>query len=303
MNYKKLIKPREFRKSALMKLGGFIPAKLYLKMLFKMEMGYRLNLEVPQTFHEKLQWLKLYNRQPEYRIMVDKAAVKDYVANIIGEKYLIPTLGIWDRPEDIEWDKLPKKFVLKTTHGGGSGGVVICTNKDSFDKDAAIQKLNNNLKTDIWTRYKEWQYKDVPRRILAEQYLEDKSTSVKGDLNDYKFYCFNGKVTYCEVITGRRTKKQIDFFDLEWNHVPFTFEGRTFADNKIQKPECFEEMIDVAKKLSENLPFSRIDMYVVHGKVYFGEITFFPASGFRGYNPPEWNRKLGDMIQLPKVTK
>lgn len=303
MKKTEMTKTRQRAISLLKHCGFLFPDDKYLKMLFRLYMGYNLNLDNPRTFQEKLQWLKLYNRRQEYVTMVDKYAAKEYVKGLLGEQYVVPTIAVWDRPEEIDWDKLPNQFVLKTTHGGGSIGVAICKDKASFDKDKAIKQLSTNLKFDIYDWFREWQYHHVPRRILAEQYLSDDSTSVKGDLNDYKFYCFNGVVTYCEVITGRRTKKQIDFFDLNWNHMPFTFEGREFADNQVPKPDCFDEMIYVAGKLCKDLPFSRIDLYVVNGRVYFGEITFFPASGFRYYSPEEWNMKLGDMIELPQKTR
>lgn len=303
MNLKLLAQPQAVRIFLLKRLSWMIPAKYYLEMLFFVRMGYKLDLKNPKTFNEKLQWLKLYDRKPEYRRMVDKYTAKEYVAEKLGDKYVVPTLGVWERPEDIEWEKLPNQFVLKTTHGGGSFGVVICTNKESFNRKKAVEELNKSMKSNIWKDSREWPYRGIHKRVIAEEYLNDDTTSVKGDLNDYKFYCFSGKVKYCEVITGRHTKKQIDFFDLDWNHMPFTFEGRTFSDNKLSKPECFPEMIAVADTLCKGLPYSRIDMYVVHGKVYFGEITFFPASGFRGFAPKEWNIKLGDMIQLPNVNK
>ena len=303
MELKTLTQPRKLLRLILEKFNYLIPTEPYIKLLFRVRMGYKLHLNAPRTFNEKLQWLKLYGNKPEYTNMVDKAKVKEYVRSIIGEKYIIPTIAIWNLPEEIDFDNLPNQFVLKTTDGGGSVGVIVCDDKTKINRKETIQKLRKALKQNIWAELRERPYKDIKKRILAEQYLSDDTTSVKGDLNDYKFYCFNGRVTYCEVITGRHTNKQIDFFDLNWNHMPFTFEGRKFADNEVKKPECYDEMIEVAGKLCKNLPYSRIDMYVVHGAVYFGEITFFPASGFRGFTPKEWNIKLGDMIQLPNVNK
>lgn len=299
MQKKNSLIPNPKMTSLLVKFNWLFPTELYIKLLFRLRMGYKLNLKNPKTFNEKLQWLKLYGDKPEFVNMVDKALAKEYVKPLIGEKYIVPTYGVWNSPEEIDFDSLPSQFVLKTTDGGGSVGVVICTDKNSINKEEIISKLKSALKQDIYGVLRERPYKFIKKRILAEQYLSDDTTSVKGDLNDYKFYCFNGKVTYCEVITGRHTKKQIDFFDLDWNHLPFTFQGREFADNQVQKPECFSEMVDIADKLCKGLPYSRIDMYVVQGKVYFGEITFFPASGFRGFSPEEWNIRLGDMITLP----
>jgi hypothetical protein len=296
-----LTQPRKVAMLLLMKCNWLFPTELYVKLLFRLKMGYKLNLKNPKTFNEKLQWLKLYANKPEYTGMVDKVLAKEYVKPLIGEKYIIPTLGVWERPEEIDFDSLPNQFVLKTTDGGGSVGVVICTDKSKMNKFEIVCKLNNALKQNIYGDLREQPYKNIKKRILAEQFLSDDTTSVKGDLNDYKFYCFNGKVTYCEVITGRRTKKQIDFFDLDWNHIDFTFNGYDFADILPTKPKCFDEMVEVSGKLCKNKPYSRIDLYVVGEKVFFGEITLFPASGFRGFHPEEWNKRLGDMIELPKI--
>lgn len=282
----------------LVHFGQWLPDSTYLKLMFRLKMGSRLNLKNPRTFSEKLQWLKLYNRQPEYTTMVDKYAVKEYVAGIIGEEYIMPTLGVWDRPEDINWETLPNQFVLKTTHGGGSTGVVICKDKDSFDKQKAIDKLNESLKMDIYHLFREWPYKNVPKRIIAEKFITPSPN--EDDLPDYKFFCFNGVPKYCQVIGGRNTTETIDFFDLNWNHQPF-HEPRKFphADPQPQPPQHFELMIWLARKLAANKPFSRIDFYDVNGRVLFGEITFYPTSGMGGFDPKEWDYKFGDLIKLP----
>ena len=299
MKLSTLKQPKKILTIMLMKCYWLFPTKIYIKLLFRLKLGYRLNLKDPKTFNEKLQWLKLYANKPEYTNIVDKALAKDYVRPLIGDEFIVPTYGVWETPEDIDFESLPNQFVLKTTDGGGSMGVVICTDKSKMDKKEIIDKLHIALKQNIYGQLREIPYKNIKKRILAEQYLSDEATSVKGDLNDYKFYCFNGEVTYCEVITGRHTKKQIDFFDLEWNHIDFTFDGYDYADIRPAKPSCFSTLVEVASKLCKDKPYSRIDLYVVGDKVYFGEITFFPASGFRGFHPDEWNRKLGDMITLP----
>lgn len=300
MRLKTLTQPRRLLTNLLMECNGMFPTELYIKLLFRLKMGYKLNLKNPRTFNEKLQWLKLYAHKPEYTKMVDKALAKEHVRPLIGDQYIVPTLGVWNTPEEIDFDTLPNQFVLKTTDGGGSVGVVICTDKARMNREDIIKKLHKALKQNIYGQLREQPYKNIKKRILAEQYLSDETTSVKGDLNDYKFYCFNGKVTYCEVITGRRTKKQIDFFDLDWNHIDFTFNEYEYADKRPTKPECFDTLVEVASKLCKDKPYSRIDLYVVGNKVYFGEITFFPASGFRGFHPDEWNVRLGDMITLPE---
>ena len=268
----------------------------FIKYLWKLHMDYPLNLENPQTFSEKLQWLKLYYHNPEYTIMVDKNAVKKYVANIIGSEYVIPTIGIWEKPEDIDWNKLPNQFVLKCTHD--SGGLVICRDKSKLDKKSAVNKLRKCLNHDYYMSSREWPYKNVPRRIIAEKYIAP--DSMTNDLPDYKFFCFNGEPEYCQVISGRGTKMCIDFFDLNWNHQSF-HEPRNypFAEFEPVKPMHFDLMLSAARKLASGKPFSRIDFYDIRDNVYFGEITFFPTSGIGGFNPQDKDKEFGDMIYLP----
>ena len=208
----------------LTRLAPIIPDNQYLKWMFRLQMGYKLDLDNPKTFNAKLQWLKLYNRKPEYTQMVDKFAVKEYIANIIGEEYIIPTLGVWDKFEDIDFDKLPNQFVLKTTHGGGGGGVIICKDKTTFNIDKAKSILERSLKQDIYRTLKEWPYKNVKKRIIAETYLtEDISPdNPTGDLVDYKFYCFSGETKAVVIATERHSQTGVcfDYFDKEmalWN--------------------------------------------------------------------------------------
>ncbi len=274
----------------------FLPDELYLRIKFRQMMGKKLNLKNPQTFSEKLQWLKLYNRRPEYTKMVDKYVVKEYVAKIIGEKYIIPTIGVWDRPEDIDFESLPNQFVLKCTHD--SGGLVICRDKAKLDKKAAIIKLRKALKQNYYRKWREWPYKNVPRRIIAEKYIG--LGPIIMDLPDYKFFCFNGEPKYCQVISGRNTTMCCDFFDKNWNHQPF-HEPRLypFSDYQLEKPSNYEEMWNLAKKLAKGKPFSRIDFYEVRGKIYFGEITFFPTTGMGGFDPEVFDQIFGKMLLLP----
>lgn len=290
--------PREITRYLLYKLAPICPDSIYLKMLFRFHMGTKLNLDTPQTFCEKLQWLKLYNRKPEYTQMVDKYEAKKYVANIIGEEYIIPTLGVWDKFDDIDFDILPNRFVLKTTHGGGNTGVVICKDKSTFDIASAKKKLNKSLRNSIYLKYREWPYKDVARRIVAEQYIEVEGQS---DLPDYKFYCFNGVPKYCQVIRNRNTKETIDFYDIEWNHMPFAGLNPIAKNGEktIDKPSLLNQMLTICNKLTNNIPFARIDLYLTNDKIYFGEITFFPASGIGRFTPIDWDHKLGDLIELP----
>ena len=271
--------------------------KLYLKMLYRIRMGKPLNLNDPQTFTEKIQWLKLYNRKPEHTTMVDKNAVKDYVAKRIGEEYIIPTIGVWNRPEDIDFSTLPERFILKTTHGGGGGGISICRGKATFNKEEALAHLRQSLKQNIYSVYKEWPYKNVPHRIIAEEYVED--TTLK-ELRDYKFYCFNGKCRCFKVDYDRFIEHHANYYDLNCNILPF---GETAFppqyDKHIELPQNLNKMMELAEKLSEKEPFLRVDFYNVDGNIYFGELTFFPFSGLSKFTSEEWNKKLGEWIELP----
>ena len=275
------------------------PDKIFLKLRYWANMGKILNLKNPQTFTEKIQWLKLYARDTLFTTMVDKCAVKKYVSDKIGDEYIIPTLGVWNTPEEIDFDKLPNKFVLKVTHD--SGGVCICRDKNFFNKKEAIKKLRSALKRDFYNVTREWPYKNVPRRIIAETYIEDNVVPNSDYLTDYKFYCFNGKPTYCQVIRDRGSNETIDFYDMQWNHMPFVGlkEGISNGLTPVEKPTKLDEMIMIADKLSDGIPFSRIDVYAVNQKVYFGEITFFPASGIGSFSPSKWDKELGDLIKLP----
>ncbi|MCR4769934.1 MAG: hypothetical protein K5874_07000 [Bacteroidaceae bacterium] len=270
----------------------------YLKMLYRLEMGATLNLKNPQTFQEKLQWLKLYNRKPEYSKMVDKYEAKKYVASIIGDEYIIPTLGVWDSFDDIDFSQLPDCFVLKCTHD--SGRIIICKSKSTFDIDIARKRINKAMRTNYYLRGREWPYKDVKPRIIVEQFMED-SGNLKHPLVDYKFYCFNGIPKFCQVIQNRDTKETIDFFDMDWRHQEFVGLNKkaVHAVQMPSKPYNFKIMKRFANELSKDIPFSRIDLYEINNKVYFGEITLFPASGFGEFTPNKYNEQLGNMVSLP----
>lgn len=290
--------PKKVATYLLCRIAPILPDKLFLECLFRLRMGYKLNLDNPKTFSEKLQWLKLYNRKPEYTLMVDKYAAKGYVANIIGDEYIIPTLGVWDRFEDIDFDKLPNQFVLKTTHGGGGGGVVICKDKTTFNIDKAKSILERSLKQDIYTSLKEWPYKNVKKRIIAEEFIETDN----GELKDYKLFCFNGIPRYCQVIAGRETDiTTIDWYDREWNHQHFHEpKDYPFSEKGHSRPRCLDEMWNIATKLSQGQPFLRVDFYEISNTIKFGELTFFPTSGFGGFKPIEWDYKFGEWIELPR---
>lgn len=292
--------PRLFGLAVLTKLAKyFTNDKLYLQLRYYFELGKKLNLDNPRTFNEKLNWLKLYNRKPEYTMMVDKYAVKDYVAKRIGSEFVIPTLGIWSTIEEIDFDKLPNQFVLKTTHGGGSCGVVICKDKATFDKKRAIEKLNKSLSSDIYIGYREWPYKDVSRKVIAEVFLEDEKHE---DLVDYKFFCFNGEPKLCQVISDRRTEEKIDFYNMDWRRVEGLVGLNPSVCNSTDSTSCpcsFDQMKKIATTLSKGIPFVRVDLYEINGRCYFGEITFFPAGAMGIFRPNEWNEIIGNYIHLP----
>lgn len=277
-------------------LSPVIPDRLYLYVTYWAKLGKRLNLKKPTTFCEKLQWLKLFNRKTEYVKMADKYEAKDYVKSIIGNEYIIPTIGIWNHVDEIDWDSLPEKFVLKTTHD--SGGVVICKDKAALDRNKTRKVLCKSLKRNYFLHSREWPYKYVPHRIIAEEYMEDIST--KGDLSDYKFYCFNGQPKFCQVIRDRRTKETIDFYDMDWNHQEFVGLNPVARNGltPVARPQKLNSMIEICTKLAANIPFVRIDLYNINNRIYFGEITFFPASGMGVFTPNEWDAILGSYISI-----
>lgn len=285
--------------NAALGLYDEMPDRDYLERKFEALMGTPLHLDAPQTFNEKLQWLKLYDRKPEYTLMVDKYRVREYIAQKIGAEYLIPLLGVWDSPDEIDFAALPEQFVLKCNHNSGLG-MCICKDKSTLDLRKVRRELRKGLRQDYYLPGREWPYKDVPRKIIAEKYMSDGSGS---DLRDYKFYCFNGEPRFCQVISNRSTKETIDFFDMDWNLQEFTglaFPGSHFphSDKIIAQPQTVCKMQQIAKTLSSSISFVRIDFYEVNCKTYFGEITFFPASGFGEFSPDKWNYTLGNWIQL-----
>lgn len=282
------------------KFGSFYSDRKYLERVFPLRLGYPLNLDNPRTFSEKLQWLKLYNRNPEYVKMVDKIEAKKYVASIIGEEYIVPTYATYNSVEEIDFDALPERFVLKTTHVGGSVGVVICHDKSHFDKEAAKKNLRIAMKRDHSKLGREWVYSQIKPRIIAEQLLEVCPDGI-GDIPDYKWYCFNGEPKYCQVIQDRSSNETIDFFDTEWNHQEFVGLNPAAGPATVSpaKPANLETQIHIARELSKDIPFSRIDLYESGGDTYFGEITLYPASGFGVFRPDQYNEILGTMINLP----
>ena len=282
-----------------LKLLNLLSDKAYLKFGYRAKMGKKLDLQTPKTFNEKLQWLKLYDRKPEYTKMVDKFEAKKYVAEKIGEEYIIPTLGVWNSFDEIDFDKLPDQFVLKCTHD--SGGLVICRDKSKLNVEEARKKIEKSLKTNYYLHGREWPYKDVKPRIIAEKYMEDKSNA---SLTDYKFMCFGGRVYSTFTCTNRFSDDgiHVTFFDKEWNVMPF--ERSYPADkNGVPKPLNYKKMVELAEKLANGIPFVRVDFYEVREKIYFGELTFFPGSGMEAFQPEEWDYKFGEWITLPERTE
>lgn len=267
----------------------------YLRLKYLAMMGKQLDLESPRTFNEKLQWLKLYDRKPEYTKMVDKYEVKKYVAEKIGEQYIIPTIGVYDRFEDINFDELPSQFVIKCTHD--SGGLVICNDKAKLNIKEAKKKINNSLKKNYFWSGREWPYKNVKPRVLVEKMLPE----LDGDVIDYKFMCFDGKVRLIFTCSERRSKDglKVTWFTPDWKQLDFTRHYPS-SKKKIDKPKNLNLMIKIAEELSRGIPFVRIDLYNIDGKIYFGEYTFYPGTGLEEFEPEEWDEKIGEMLVLPQ---
>lgn len=275
------------------RMNAIIPDELFLRVVFRYRVGYWPNLKNPKTYNEKLQWLKLHDKHPEYSQMVDKIEAKKYVASIIGEEYIIPTLGTWNCVDEIDWDSLPNQFVIKVTND--SGGIVICKDKTKLDIKKAKAKLRYGWGKNYYRFNKEYPYKYVKPRIIAEQYMSDGD---KNGLRDYKFFCFKGIPKVMFLLKDRYFDTRLNFYDLEFNKLPFE-RGYPNFDDELEKPEGWAEMITLAEKLSKDIPQIRVDFYSIKGKIYFGELTFFPGSGMEKFNPEEWDYKMGDWIKLP----
>lgn len=273
---------------------NFLNDKKYIELEYKLKMNKKLNLENPITFNEKIQWLKLYDRKDKYVTMVDKYEAKKYVSNIIGNEYIIPTLGIYNSFDEIDFEKLPNEFVIKPTHT--SGNVYICKNKKDINYKELKKIVKKWLKRKYYYLHREWPYKDIKPRIIIEKYMSDNKGQ---ELMDYKLFCFNTIPKLTLVCSERFSSDNMceTFFDENWNIFNFT-EGNHRIDKSIKKPENYEQMKEIAKKLSENTSFSRIDFYEIKGKIYFGEITFYPNSGFEKFEPEKYDKIFGDWIKL-----
>jgi len=282
-------------------LGRPLSDKTYIKIMYFLLLRKKLYLKSPKTFNEKLQWLKIYDHNPKYTKMVDKYKAKEYVASIIGEEHIIPTLGVWDSFNDINFDSLPNSFVLKCTHD--SGGLYICKNKETLDTNSARKQINSSLNRNYYWQAREWPYKNVKPRILAEEYMSDNSEdqNTEDGLTDYKFFCFNGEPKFLYLSKGleNHTTAHISFVTMNWEIAKYERSDYTPFRVLPPKPECFDEMISYCRKLSEGLPFLRVDLYQINGKVFFSELTFTPNSGFVPFRKDEYDYELGTLIKIP----
>ncbi len=277
-------------------LNKMFSDETYLKMIYRLYYGFPLNLKNPIRYTEKIQWLKIYGRTPINAVMADKYAVKEYIKEHVGEQYVIPLLGVWDRPEDIDFSKLPERFVIKCNHNSGTG-MYICRDKSRLNEQSVRKGLRKGLREDYFLASREYAYR-IPRKIIAEEYMEDAETK---ELRDYKFFCFNGEPKVLFIASGRLQGEDsvtFDFFDMDYNHLTLT-NGHPNAKVLPEKPKGFEEMKHLAAKLSKGMPHVRIDFYEANGHVYFGEFTFSHNGGLVPFKPEEWDYKLGEMISLP----
>ena len=287
------------------KIQRLLSDELFMRIMMRAKVGYRLNLEKPKTFNEKMQWLKLYDRDPVYSQMVDKYEAKKYIAEKVGEEHIVPSYGVWNSFDDIDFKRLPNSFVLKTTHD--CGGVIICDNKKTFNYEAAKATLGKRLETNFFWQGREWPYKNVIPRIMAEKFLttennNDYFTYSEGStpgIIDYKIMCFNGKPYCCLVCMGRNSKEGLheNFYDKEWNLMPVKRCNPQYR-GKVDKPRNLNEMLRCAEILSSGLRFLRVDFFESAGKLYIGELTFYPGSGFSRFIPIEWDYRFGDLIEL-----
>lgn len=272
----------------------WVSDKKYLEIAYRSKTGKKIDLNNPKTFNEKLQWLKLYNRRPEYTVYADKYAVRSYIANTIGEEYLIPLIAVYDSVDEINWEKLPKQFALKYSHGSGTN--IICKDRSELDIRTSTKKLKKWMKMNWFWFGREWPYTNIKPKILCEKYIVDGSGK---DLKDYKFMCFNGVPKLIHVISERKGSHHfLNYFNLDWKEVDLPREKKK-NPSMLTKPIYLEKMIEISKTLSQDIPFVRIDLYSTEYGIYFGEITFFPTSGYIGFAKEEDDALLGSWIRLP----
>ena len=285
-------------------LLNFLPDKACIKLLWWSATGTKLNLKNPRGFNEKIQWMKLYYRNPQYTELADKISVRDYVKKTIGEKYLIPLIGTYDNPEQISFDLLPDKFVIKCNHNSGRG-MCFCRDKSKIDFVRVKKELRKALREKYYYRCREWQYKNIVPKLLCEQYLIDNNPqNTTGTLINYKIFCFDGEPKFLYISTddissNSKGGAKLTYFDLDWNNPPFFRPGKKPVSVDMKKPECFDEMIDISRKLSKGIPFVRVDLYWVNNQILFSEMTFTPTGGFGLFSPAEWEVKMGEWLPLP----
>ena len=275
------------------------PDEKYLSHLFQAHMGVHLNLDEPKTFNEKIQWLKIHDRKASYTKMVDKYEVKKYVSSIIGPSYIIPNYGVWDSFKEIQFNNLPNQFVLKCTHDSNS--VFICNDKSKFNYKKIEEAINKRLKTNHFLRGREWAYKDVKPRIIAEKLLID---PVRPVLTDYKIFCFDGVPQLIMTANGSRDDESSlnrRMYDLDWNLMNIGLHGKDPLSNAEEKPVVLPQMLEISRKLSKGIPLLRVDLYVIETRIFFGELTFYHSCGFEEFVPNIWDSKLGEMIHLDLI--
>lgn len=290
--------PGALAASVLARFGTNLSDEHYVKLMYFISCGKLINLKKPKLFTEKLQWIKLYYHDPLYTKLVDKYEVKKYVADKIGEQCVVPLYGVWDRFEDIDFDSLPEQFVLKTTHS--SGGFAICKDKDSFDIQAAKERINRSLNHSYYLGTREWPYKNVKPRIIAEKYMPSVGNA---DSEEYKLTCINGEVkvfTVCRGVPHDSLNKRFnDHFSRDFQRQNWYAYYKS-SNREVKRPDKFDEMIEIAEKLSAGIPHVRVDLYVVDGQVYFGEMTFFTWAGFIRFNPKKQDEIMGVWLTLPE---
>lgn len=292
MDINKIIKNKNTR-LAILGLIRFIPDKVLLRLEYRIKIGKKLHLSPPVTFNEKLQWLKLNDRKDIYTVMADKYEVREYIKEKIGEEYLVPIYGCWESVDDIPFDSLPDKFVLKCTHDSGS--VILCKDKSKLDIEEAKEKLRLRLKKNAFWWAREWPYKNIKPRVIAEEFLVDGDNRF---LPVYKFFCFNGEPEIIQMIQNDKQEDEtVDYVDTEWQRLNIK-QRFPNSEKLLEKPEKLDEMLDIAKKLSRNTYFLRVDLYVINGKIYFSEHTFYTDSGYSIFEPEEWDVKLGNRIKI-----
>lgn len=288
-----------FIAQCVLQFASLLNDKTYIDLMFKYRLMYKMNWNNPQTFNEKLNWLKLNDRNPLYPKLVNKESVKAFVAERIGTEYIIPTIGKWNSPDEIDFDLLPNQFVLKTTHGGGNTGVVICKDKKNFNTKVAVKQLRKAMKQDLYLTSREWPYKNINKQIICEPYIEDKKT---GELRDYKFFCFDGIVKALFVATDRQKREEPFFNFFDDNYSPLSIkQGHPVSPIIPEKPILFDKMKEIASRLSKGFPHVRVDLYEVNDKILFGELTFYHFGALTPFEPQLWDYKFGDWIKLPNV--